>query len=82
MGIISLFYSFPTRLQGSLLEVPSATPKTVAPKLFIHYVFPVLFMSPCFRSRLYPRLKRSGALISQADCCGGVLKLKQLIVVL
>ena len=30
-------YSFQTHLQGSLQEVPGATPKTVAPKLFINY---------------------------------------------
>ena len=28
---------------------------------------PLLFMSPCFWSKLYPGLKRSGALISRAD---------------
>ena len=64
-------YSFQTRLQGSPPEVPGATPKPLAPKLFIHYIS-LSLISPCFRSKLYPGLKRSGAQISRADRCGGV----------
>ena len=33
-------YSFQPRLQGSPPEVSGATPKTVAPKLVIHYIYP------------------------------------------
>ena len=36
------------------------------------HLSPPLFMSTCFRSKLYPELKSSGALISRADRRGGV----------
>ena len=51
--------------------MPGATPKTVTPK-FSYITYTPLFISLSFRSKLCPGLKRSSALISQADNLGGV----------